>query len=1082
MKRLLTISFILLAGVVRSPAPIYPSSGYVGSNILMQTTAAGVRSAIGAAAVGEGGGVSNNYPFNINFGGAVTSTQFNGSAFGLTNVTADSERPRPQPAKVNDWAALPTVGTSNGMGFTYVDVVALETNWNGFKYWAGISHHPRYGWSNPTLLCSPDGYNWQVPAGATNPWYVNLSEPGLGIVLNTNGQLYCYTARQTNGWSLLLQRTSDGVNRTAPVIVSSNAARHYDFPSAIQEANGDISVWSTYNDGIADYGLGIYYQRFGTSGTNLIAGPMLVNGLTNLFNRSHAAHVSVRRVGDYYYAATKMQDDAAGNVQMNPYALFASLDATNWFMVQDTILNPVDYPKYPNYTQGPNSQGGLSSAARWWGIGLGRVRQNSGTPRLDLWAVTGMDDQAFTNAHQICYYSDVAIPHNKNTIQAAGLVIDNGGDTLMSTRPYAQIQIGGGDNGFRIRKEYSHDLTLGFGALGGETSLWTFQGDNGNLVSSLFTGSGNGLTATYRAKNWSLTNLFTRANVKEFGAIGNGIADDTAAIQAAIWYCTTNAAYVYPPPGRYKITAPLYIPPAGGSSLTNRITIRGDAWMNTIFLSQSTNTPAIYAPGSPTQQGCVGLFGLWITGPTANDLVLGAAPYYAYKSNYPYAGARGVVIGQTNTYAGGGLASFETEIESCRIDYFEYGLMMTNCANAKVSESWIQSNAKGNVVLAHCDSFNFKNMHGGYMLVTNRTELVFSYYNIGTPWSTWGGGTKADSGVNKIFENFEHHEPFLYDDSGRCQIKGGQFEIAINPSAPLIYGWCHFTNTGQRSFDGATINIASPNTNSFLFSLHNGASGGLSLRNCSLNGEDDPLFANPRDYLFDIYREGSDATLYPPYWDSQATGPTTPADQESNKNARLDGTNYIHIKQRGADTLNQDTLRRNGRQLYILNVADGHDKNGAALQSAAHTEGPFKANMQTYFNDANDLMYGWAVCYAPNVTGFSPWYFQPLEAKTNLDGVMPLNYRFTVSVLCTNVFTNNFTLDGYCLKNGGSQTAGGSGSWGYYSTTTNLQQYEGTLTFAAPPTSPISIRWGVNAAAWAITNRFFFFNPRVEAW
>lgn len=44
-------------------------------------------------------------------------------------------------------------------------------------------------------------------------------------------------------------------------------------------------------------------------------------------------------------------------------------------------------------------------------------------------------------------------------------------------------------------------------------------------------------------------------NVKDFGAIGNGIADDTAAIQATMTAAGTGAIYI--PPGTYKITAKL---------------------------------------------------------------------------------------------------------------------------------------------------------------------------------------------------------------------------------------------------------------------------------------------------------------------------------------------------------------------------------------------------------------------------------------------------------------------------------------------------------------------------------------------
>jgi len=52
---------------------------------------------------------------------------------------------------------------------------------------------------------------------------------------------------------------------------------------------------------------------------------------------------------------------------------------------------------------------------------------------------------------------------------------------------------------------------------------------------------------------------YAQLNVKNFGAIGNGIADDHAAIQAAIDSSVKKYDRVYLPPGRYKISKPLMV-------------------------------------------------------------------------------------------------------------------------------------------------------------------------------------------------------------------------------------------------------------------------------------------------------------------------------------------------------------------------------------------------------------------------------------------------------------------------------------------------------------------------------------------
>ena len=50
-------------------------------------------------------------------------------------------------------------------------------------------------------------------------------------------------------------------------------------------------------------------------------------------------------------------------------------------------------------------------------------------------------------------------------------------------------------------------------------------------------------------------------NVKDFGAVGDGVADDTHAIQAAI--AATARGAVYLPPGRYKISDFLRVEKSG---------------------------------------------------------------------------------------------------------------------------------------------------------------------------------------------------------------------------------------------------------------------------------------------------------------------------------------------------------------------------------------------------------------------------------------------------------------------------------------------------------------------------------------
>ena len=82
-------------------------------------------------------------------------------------------------------------------------------------------------------------------------------------------------------------------------------------------------------------------------------------------------------------------------------------------------------------------------------------------------------------------------------------------------------------------------------------------------------------------------------NVKDYGAVGDGTTDDTAAIQAAIdeFQGAGNGGIVYMPPGRYKITSNLTItwPHATSEDSGNEVALRGAGSGLTILLDYRTS-------------------------------------------------------------------------------------------------------------------------------------------------------------------------------------------------------------------------------------------------------------------------------------------------------------------------------------------------------------------------------------------------------------------------------------------------------------------------------------------------------------
>jgi hypothetical protein len=68
----------------------------------------------------------------------------------------------------------------------------------------------------------------------------------------------------------------------------------------------------------------------------------------------------------------------------------------------------------------------------------------------------------------------------------------------------------------------------------------------------------------------------TAVNAKSFGAVGNGVADDTTALQNAINYAITNLRSLYIPGGVYKTTATLTVDISGLSSGSRGFQMFGD--------------------------------------------------------------------------------------------------------------------------------------------------------------------------------------------------------------------------------------------------------------------------------------------------------------------------------------------------------------------------------------------------------------------------------------------------------------------------------------------------------------------------
>jgi hypothetical protein len=92
-------------------------------------------------------------------------------------------------------------------------------------------------------------------------------------------------------------------------------------------------------------------------------------------------------------------------------------------------------------------------------------------------------------------------------------------------------------------------------ARSGDT-LTVVRGQEGTSASNFSAGSVVELRVTAQSVIDSANDRVAYVNVKTYGAIGNGVADDTAAFTAAMAASTA----IYVPPGNYKITSTLTVP------------------------------------------------------------------------------------------------------------------------------------------------------------------------------------------------------------------------------------------------------------------------------------------------------------------------------------------------------------------------------------------------------------------------------------------------------------------------------------------------------------------------------------------
>jgi len=219
-------------------------------------------------------------------------------------------------------------------------------------------------------------------------------------------------------------------------------------------------------------------------------------------------------------------------------------------------------------------------------------------------------------------------------------------------------------------------------------------------------GNINGLVkATGSTNARSLANRFADVvNVKDFGAVGDGVADDTAAIQAAINYAVPIKKPIYFPSGTY-----LY------SSITglnqNNITIIGDGSNNTILKFTGTGIALDIGNSIAFSKG-INISGFTIEGNSNTTIIIRATAIAHSQWN-------DINVREANSSTGIGFV-----LRACMLSRFE-SLICSQDYNAMTNPPKEGFNIEALAPFGNSSNNTFENLYseGSYPASSNSIEI-----------------------------------------------------------------------------------------------------------------------------------------------------------------------------------------------------------------------------------------------------------------------------------------------------------------------------------------------------------------------
>lgn len=286
------------------------------------------------------------------------------------------------------------------------------------------------------------------------------------------------------------------------------------------------------------------------------------------------------------------------------------------------------------------------------------------------------------------------------------------------------------------------------------------------VTASTFTGNGAGLT---NIPARAVKGIFSVLNVRDFGAVGDGVADDTAAIQAALDAATQagQPGDVFFPAGGYKITSTLRVVPNDTHwnlmAQWGPVRLVGNGSAASVLLSAVTDGPAIDARSQgPDDYGLVGLKleRLGLIGPMTDD----------WNTNDA---SQGLVLGWANEglfqYAG-----HEIMLQDCDISGFTKAIGATNVWGFTADNCTFHSNRLHALAFNCTHSVNLRNVSVYGAAAPGRlTDIAIGFFAPVEAPGWWGFGDTAEMHQTQV----QWARVAVYNDELHLRDSGGNYQF-----------------------------------------------------------------------------------------------------------------------------------------------------------------------------------------------------------------------------------------------------------------------------------------------------------------